>query len=219
MFLFFFINIILLLFSYFFYFSTYDMVRLASIERYISEYFLGWLIFVLYEIDTINILPTIKHNNSSLFIMLSLIIVLFFGFLTNNNFKIPPTSFTNQRLQIQNELKNIDTILSKDQIRKKVFIIDLKDNSDRHQIFRYELCPNLVQMWGWSVRINPDNNYFTIIKSPNEFLNEMIQNFDFILVWNADDLFYKEYGNLFNDFSITEPNIFQVTKTGFIKLN
>ena len=217
--LFFIVNIVALLFVYMFYFSPEEGIILASFERYISEYLLGWFMIITYLLNSTN--SEIKEKPS--FVIISVIpiiilIILLLGLKQNNYFYIPPKEFNSVRLEVHDGLNKFPSIVYQGPTRSKIFIIDQNATSSSHQSMRYQLCPNLVQIWGWSISTSLDNkNKFTVLKSQDEFFDQISTGFDFVLIWKADTRFWNEYGKLFPNYSMSESQLFKVTNNGFIR--
>jgi len=218
--LFFILNIILLLFVYMFISLSERGMILASFERYISEYLLGWFMIIIYLLNITTF--EIKENTSFLIISLMpilLLIILFLGLKQKSYFITPPQEYTSERLEYHDGLNKFPSIVYQGPTRSKIFIIDQNASLYRHQIMRYQLCPNIVQLWGWSISTSLDNkNGFTVLKSPDEFYNQIKTGFDFVLIWNSDTRFWNEYGKLFPGYSMLQSQLFKVTNNGFVRI-
>ncbi len=216
--LFFIINIILLLLYLTFFFSFYESPRLASFERYISEFLLGWFMIIFYFFNvTTSKIGDQKFFQIIPFMPIFLFILLFFGIKQKNYFAPPYKELISQRSEINEMLLKFPSIRYQGNTRSKIYNIDQNSNGLEHHILRYELCPNIIQTEAWSIGTLSDNyDRFTVYKSPEEFHRQIINGFDFILITQADENFWRDYGQLFPGYSISESQLYKVTDKGFV---
>jgi hypothetical protein len=206
------LNIVLLYFSYLFYFSDYEAINLASFERYISGFLLGWFLYIVSKL-------TSKKNSgeSNALILFSryfvfIIFVILFAFLTEKH-RFPPTYYISDRERVNYYLGKYNTyFLSANEKPLYIFHIEENSNGFIHHILRYELCPNLMQYWGWSIGKSIDEkDIFTVDYSPEILKDRLIDNFNFVFITKSSDSLMSEYSVIFDGLSDYGDQLYKVS--------
>lgn len=203
-------NVFLLFFVYMFWFSAIEATRLASFERYTSEYLIGWLLFLVFEIAYTN--KQNKKKNFPLYsinaacVILTIICSMNLGYI-----HFPSPDYIDKRKFVNSVIDKYDHILLEGHSNKKVFHIHQDSDGYEHHILRYELCPNLVQYWGWSYgQPYTDQDLFTIDSTVEELEQTIVNNFDYVLITNSDNIFWEKYGVIFINHKQEEFQLFEV---------
>jgi hypothetical protein len=217
--LFFIIDVILLALTIIFYFSPSESARLASFERYVSEYLLGWFLIIFYLLNvTTNDIKDQKYLNIISFIPITLFILLFFVIKQQIYFQAPPKELISERSEINQMLLKYPSIKYNGKTRTFIYDIDQNSRGLEHSVLRYELCPNVIQREAWSIATLRGNyGRFTVQKGVDEFYNQIIKGFNFVMISDADENFWRDYGKLFPGYSISGSQLYKVTDQGLVR--
>jgi len=205
-------DVVLLFFVYLFYFSKYEAINYASFERYLSEFILGWFLFQVsklaegeFKINKGNIYSVIKY-----ILFISLIVLCL---ISNIRIHLPSRNLIGEREDIKYFIEKYDDYLLVQEEPLKIFHIEQDSNGFSHHILRYELCPNLVQYWGWSVG-EPYNkkDIFTVNYSVDELRNNLISNFDYVLITEADLKLVEKYKTVFPGIKSSGDQLFIINE-------
>ncbi len=216
---FFIIDIIILALTIIFYFSPSESARLASFERYISEYLLGWFLIIFFLLNmTINDIKEQKYLQLISFIPISMFILLFLVIKQQIYFQVPPKELISERSEISQTILKYPSIEYNGKTRTFIYNIDQNSRGLEHAVLRFELCPNIIQRDGWSIATSRGNyGRFTVQESMNEFNNQINKGFDFVLITEADESFWRDYGKLFPGYSISGSQLYKVTDQGLVR--
>ena len=203
------VDIFLLYFAYLFWFAAIEAERLASFERYTSEYLIGWLLFLVFEIGYFNnwrkrghLLPVVNLIG----IILTIICLINIEYI-----HFPSPSYIDKRVFVNSIVEKYEDILINNSTIKKIFHIHQNSDGYEHHILRYELCPNLVQYWGWSYgQPYSDQDLFTISRSAEDLERSIVLDFDYVLITNSDENFWEEYGKIFPNHKREGSQLFEV---------
>jgi len=211
-----------LLFAYIYYFPPAAGIAAPSVNRYLSSYLLGWwllIICMLYQQESFEI-PIIKIQTSS--IITFVLIFTLALFVPLSTYFHSPNSIDPQRLEVNRIYKAIGGRFTSED---KVYDIWQVDNSSGLNFFmmKYYLTPIASNNFGWRLTENKNAEIkdATIIEiDANEWLKSLNdQNYTYVMVSSSDELFWNEYGMLFDTFeNKNTPQLFSVTPTGLIKV-
>jgi hypothetical protein len=219
--LFFVINIFLIFLTYIVYFPVNEGIRLASYERYASEFFAGWFLFIVYQISLCWDRNHLKSPICSI-AHYSLLGLVFCAFVfLNSHFQIPPTKLIGRRESINLILEKYENILFNGEVHH-VFHIAQNENGVSHQILRYELCSNTTQLEWWSFG-DPYPAEIAATDTTDLSVHELetiIQNgYDYVLITKPDNKLWDIYGSIFPDPKGQRESLYKVEddKLIFIK--
>ncbi len=203
-------DVTLLCYPYLFYFSRYEAIRYASLERYISEFLLGWFLFQVSKLIE-NEIQIKKHNiyYSIKYIVFTIFIVM--CLLAKNKIHWPSKDIIGERENVQYLLEKYSDDFSIQEEPLKIFHIEQDSNGFTHHILRYELCPNLVQYWGWSIgEPYRKNDLFTINYDVDELKKKLVSNFDYVLIKEIDSNLIEKYGTIFPGIKNSGDQLFKI---------
>ena len=217
-FLFFIMNIFLIFLTYIVYFPEEEAIRLASYERYASEFFVGWFLLLIYQMSTCFSLGYCSHKSSK-FAHISLIamIVLFLPEM-NKIIHMPPQNYIGRRETLKNILEKYeDTIF--DGKYHKIFHIAQNTNGLTHHMLRYELCPNTAQYEGWSFGEpypSSESECDTMQYNIDELYTIITSDYDYVLITEPDKQLWQFYGDIFQGHRLDGDQLFKVDKEQII---
>lgn len=208
--------IFIMLLLYLMKFSEYEATILASYDRYIGIYLNAILFFVIFLIINNKNNEKIGKN---LLILISFIII-----------NIPINNFLSMicynRNDIQNTINNRqEYIRSYNMIKNKIgenkkskiyIIVQNSDGLDKW-ILKYSIRDilsgvNDSDYWSWSLGEKySDGDLWTKNIDSNEWMDELIKNYDYVFLFRVDEPFIKKYGNLFdNNKNIRDNELYKV---------
>ena len=210
--LFFIVNIFLIFLTYIIYFPQDEGAKLASYERYTSEFFAGWILFIVYQIsscwernDRKSIIFSI--TNYSLLGLVICSIPFLDGFI-----QLPPTKIIGRRESIKLTLEKYEDVLFDGNVHH-IFHIAQNENGLSHHILRYELCLNTTQLDKWSFG-DPYPAEIAATDTTNLSVNELeaiIQNgYDYVLITKPDNKLWNIYGSIFPEQKNQDESLFEV---------
>ena len=217
-FLFFIMNILLIFLTYFVNFSEEEAVKLASYERYVSEFFAGWFLLLIYLISSGFRLGYCSHKSSKIaHVSLIAMIVLFLPAM-NKIIHIPPHNYIGRREILKYILeKHEDTIF--DGKYHRIFHIAQNTNGLTHYSLRYELCPNTAQFDEWSFGEpypSSESECDTIPYSIDELYKIITSDYDYVLITEPDKQLWQYYGEIFQGYRVDGDQLFKVDKEQII---
>jgi hypothetical protein len=179
--------------TYLVFFSEYEGVRLASLERYISTYILAWTLisfsFFLSQFEKIN-------TYASFF--LAVILLGSTIYYSPDQFNIDiggiksKPNLVGARIKVEELTDTIKKYIKKEE--KAYFIIQNSTGFEKY-IFNYAMLPYASSWWCWSLgsKYN-DGDVWTCDKK----INEVIDGYQFVAVYQADDQFWRDNQKFFD---------------------
>ena len=193
-------------------FTEYEALKLASFERYIGIYFISIFMFVgCYILCNFE-----KCKNLSLIYIL---ILMGFGSINNifNSFyKLGDTIYLREQYTLSNEKITAEL----NQTKKRIYFISENDTGTDYWILKFVNRNNLSsinKVGTFSIGLSPYNekDIYTIIIKPNEWQEELKSNFDYVYLYDVDDIFINTYKNIFYNINDIQDNtLFKVDDTG-----
>lgn len=202
--------------TYMFKFSEYEAVRLASFGRYLGMPFLCILLTNLLVCRDIMIHQTETQNKryaASLCIYIWAIALLL-PWKPILQFAGRDTVTASMSTRAPYEVL-IQKIMDISNNGSTVYLISQENNGFDHWIIRYNVRPNYIpHSWGWS--LGPpfyDGDIWSNNKSPEQWRNELIADYDYVALYRLNDFFLETYSVLFEDPSQIEENaVYRVDK-------
>ncbi len=192
-----------LLLLYFFSFGEYEAIRLASFDRYLGIYLLGWLIALLSIIlvfDIYNMKVLVKIFLAS----------LFFGggstlyFIKGSKYDVVP-KFSNSMERLLDKAKvprNIQT---------KIYFISQCDTGFDYVIFRSIVYPAKVPQAPYSLG-EPcgSDDIWTVRISKEEWARQLQKDYQYVVIAKASPAFWNQFSMMFDVVKPFEPSIYKV---------
>lgn len=196
--------------TYAFQLTQYEAIRLASFARYVNIYILAITIFVVgIMFDSINKIKNIHYI---------LIFVIIISLAPVNMIKV---SHDNIATTVENRSKFTSVV---DKVHKEfttdkrnVYIVVQESKGLEYWQYRYLLKENISKVndnFTWS--LGPayyDGDVWSIDISANEWMNDLVENYDYVILDTINDGFISIYGDLFESKDqILAKNIYKVDK-------
>ena len=217
-FIFFILNIFIIFLAYIVHFPEEEAVRLASYERYVSEFFAGWFLLLIYLISTCYRLGYCSPKSSKFaHIFLIAMIVLFLPEM-NKIIHIPTKNYIGRRETLKYILEKYeDTIF--DGKYHRIFHIAQNTNGLTHHSLRYELCPNTAQINEWSFGEpypSEESECDTIPYDIDELYTIITSDYDYVLITEPDKQLWQYYGDIFQGHRLDGDQLFKVDEEQII---
>lgn len=161
--------------------SPSEALNVNSYERYISTFFIAWILLLISEYIRINRIPNI-HKGISLSVLLCICIM---SIILHDGFRIQVSKDDTGRTSMDKIAIECNEFLGKD---KNIWYVT--ESALERYSFRYLLMPSDVNM---AVPLLDEETYcdFTTIAQSN--------NIDYLLLWQLPDYFIETYGGLFDN--------------------
>ncbi len=203
--------LLVLLFLYLTSFAENEAVNLASYERYVVTYLAG-LAFLLVILIS-NYLISQPMEERKIYLGLVWVGLLMFQSTPSHilSYIANPTAISDGvrgQYAYQSDLINNMGLTQE----HKVWIIAQHTFGFEFYFFQYELLPASVGRAPWSIGSNyGPGDIWTDTKITVDVWDEMLNDYDFVLVNNVTESFSKEFGQLFADpSSLSKPGFYEV---------
>lgn len=161
--------------------SPSEALSVNSYERYISTFFIAWILLIISEYIRINRISSI-HKGISLSALLCICII---SIILHDGFKINVSKDDTGRTSMDKIALECNEFLGKD---KNIWYVT--ESALERYSFRYLLMPSEVNM---AVPLLSESIYcdFITITQSN--------NIDYLLLWQLPDYFIETYGEMFDN--------------------
>ncbi len=170
--------------------TDYEAVRLASFDRYLEVYLVG------FSMVGVAFLASVKPRDVGLFGLMVALVMLTatvprdaFDLITKG-----ATSSNLARADLQQRMAKVTPLI---EAGSKVYIIWDGSNGYEYFLAKFELMPNLVNGACWSISATPSDDIYRCTLSPDEF-SRALAGYDYLYVASAPEAFFTEYADLFS---------------------
>lgn len=213
---------IILYFSYIFYFTIIEAIHVPSLGRYIGSYLLAWWLINLsvmgktsFEIKAVGKIDFSKYFSVAIIVWALLVVPM------DKIIHLPPVPDQNRFLMAR-MVKTIKTVELTE--NDKIFIIEQSTYGDSGLAFymtRYLLTPLQTNVFGYQLSVESNNMEKNMIEiSPVDWLNFLIEKkYTYVFVLSSTEQFWDSYEKIFTNFEdMNIPQLFKVTPTGLVKI-
>ncbi len=206
---------LLVLLTYISVFSEYEATRLASFDRYMDSYALGVLIIQLAIL--IKELATNKQKLTIFIISLFAIFSFSINSETMLNVTIGSPADTINGLKIREEYNIYKNKITKYlNTNEKLYFISTNDSGFDYYVAKYEITPIKISPGAWSIGSPYDeNDIWTKNKTKEEWKKELLENYDYVYLYDIDNEFKETYGELFENENIKDNQLYKVINTSY----
>lgn len=204
----------LILLAYISVFSSYEALKLASFTRYMGTYALG-AIYIALAIYVKIVSSNDKKIGNFTMLLLGLFMINFsFSTLLNLTIFAPSSSNNskNVRASYDEFSEKTSKYINKDDC---LYFISTNDNGIDYYIARYELTPNKMnENFAWSIGISySEEDIWTVYKTSDTWRNELIEDYNYVYLYDIDEQFINQFSTLFIDKNIQDNQLYQVVKS------
>ncbi|MGE5455573.1 MAG: hypothetical protein ACM3O4_00495 [Ignavibacteriales bacterium] len=202
----------LLLLTYLTIFCEYEAVNLASFQRYISTYTLGMFIIIIALLIN-KYRDKIKEFNKLLIIFFTFLLC-FANFIALLNTTIFAREIISNTHDIRNSYKQFKNMVDKYVTNdNNIYFISTNDNGFDFYVANYEITPKKMNVnYAWSIgKKYSEDDIWTVLKTTESWKKELIENYDFVYLFDIDQQFVDQYGQLFNS-NIEDNQLYKVNK-------
>jgi len=180
-----------LLWTYLFYFTEYEGVRLASFDRYSWTYMLSWTLLAVSLLTT-----RLNMSKIKMALVFPVLLVMAALYWVPNKFYADFTGIRSEPVALGQKKK---VIALADQVKKyikpgeRVYFIAQNTNGYEKHMFDYEMIPFLPNnCWSVGAKYNEGD-----VWSCDRPLEELISGYDYLAIYNADQRFWDDNAGLF----------------------
>ncbi len=179
-----------LLLAYLFKFRPSEAVMVPSFSRYVSTYFSGMLMLIVLRV-------ALGQRTGRLILLLSFLIasaqIGTIGKLFLNS--------TGRSIAVRQPYEAVVTKY-RDLTgpgRNRVYVVAQNDSGYQYWVLRFSLRPNSVnENFSWSLGTPyGSQDIWTKTIRADEWMDELVSRFDYVLLYQSDDQFIREFGQLF----------------------
>lgn len=194
---------------------------LPSFNRYIGIYFLGLFSYAICIL--VSCICEFKEEKEKKYIMLLIVAFICFApsdttmYFLSRQYTEDSISYRSQFNEIVNKI-NDNTGNNK----SRIFLIEQQGIGTAwwplHDIVRPNLINNNANGSDWTWSIEKDTDWPSKDITLVDLKDELMNNYDFVVIWKTDDYFNENYSSLFSDSSkIQDQSIYKVNKeTGLL---
>jgi len=206
--------LLLLLVLYMFFFGDYEAVRLASYNRYVKTYIVGFsiVVFILLFHQYLEEASFKIRRYLLSFLVIFSIAAAGFGFrggIGSIYFSIMGRGVPQANVLIDKLAKKVTDVVPKD---KKIYFIWQNSTGFEMQMFSYGVIPRLGNHGCWSVG---DKYYagdvWTCELNEKQFENAILE-YDYLFLGHVDGHFIRRYKGLFENSVIKDGQLYEIKK-------
>ena len=198
--------------TYMFKFTEYEAMQLASYTRYMNILYLAMLMIIV--LSTIQMMYNIVDENRyfcafamcTFMVMISPMTVAF-------NYVTREAVATSQSIRgaYQSVVDKVEHQIEDDD---NIYLIVQASSGYEKLVLTYLLRNYSVNTQGYSIG-EPffEGDIYTVEKTPEEWIDELCEEYDYVLLYNINDYFIENYGNLFDTTEIVSNGLYKVNKT------
>jgi len=198
---------------YLWHFGAYEAVRVASFERYLGTYWIGWsfILCATYVHHWRKDVVTEASKQKAFAAVLTVTVLLMFlavplsiGFCKSRFF--PPELIPIRKTIRQAVADIVDQVVPPN---AKLYLIWQQSNGYHYFLLKYELATHFVNGGAWSLGEPYDaSDVWTSQLTPEAWSDVLCrEHYDFVVIANADEKFWKKYGMLFKDIEANKNNL------------
>lgn len=179
-----------LLWTYLFYFTEYEGIRLASFDRYSWTYMLSWTLLVVSLLIT-----KLTLSKTKMALIFSVLLVLAALYWAPNKFYADFTGIRSEPVALGQKKK---VIALAEELKKfikpgeRAYFIAQNTNGYEKHMFDYEMIPFLPNnCWSVGAKYNESD-----VWSCNQPLEMLLTGYSYLAIYNADQRFWDENASL-----------------------
>ena len=188
-----------LLVLYLFKFSPLEAKNVASFNRYLNIYFVGMLMFAVQRIISSSI--KVSGINFGLIGLLAFLLINFASYKILKLFYKSTDHSIAIRQPFTDAVDKFTALVGRG--KNDVYIVSQNDLSGgfSYWVLRFSLRPNTSNgNFTWSIGTPygaPEKDPWTKKITADKWMDELVKDFDYVLIYNCDEQFIKEFGKLF----------------------
>lgn len=191
---------------YMFKFTEYEAIHLASFNRYMNIMFCG----LGYLLNVLLIVSVTKSDYKKPIVALCIILLLspldYYSRLFKRKLVIESNQYRRQYISIIASVDNISVD------EGKVYILSQEDNGEDYEKIKYIIRPRITySKWIWSIGETPyyDGDIFTHIVDRDAWINELFDEYSYLIVYESNDWFTSSYSEYFEG-EISDRQLYKV---------
>lgn len=185
-----------LFYSYVAFFSMYEAIRLASLERYVGSYYFAWLLLIAAVFTWVSLGRFGARFAAAGAVVLLATATVAAPAQLRQDLQAPPSDIGNRDLR--NKIKKLaDTVRREAKVRDSAYYIGQASKGYDFLMFRYLVAPHSRrQYWCWSLGEPYDaQDVWTCPES----LEKVIAGYQYLVIGNADAQFWRDNQKFFRE--------------------
>lgn len=202
------------LMSYMYKFTEIEALRLASFQRYMSIIWSGAFFFLF-----VCIIDLMMKAERRRFVFQAVLLTSVLFSSPNALGNVVSRNEVAVSLQDRSQYTELVDLVQRNQDDDKVetlFLLSQGSNGSDYWRLRYLLRPDYMSnSFEWSLGKNPysDDDIYTRDISVEEWMDELCETYDFVVISNVDEQFISTYGDAFADpSSIANQTVYRIDK-------
>lgn len=198
---------------YLFQFTEYAATRLASFERYINILHLSvWIVIFLFASELLyNIVNQGKRYVIYMVVIIYLLIIIPLDVIAG----FSAYEWCWRAEHVRSEFsETVNITMERTEPWDRVYIIAQESMGYEPLVLKYLLRPHKVNRTGYRLGLplyEGDSGYTDI--SPDEWMEEICTNYDYVIIFGIDDYFIETYGKLFEKQETIKQGLYRINKT------
>lgn len=206
------IYILGLVISYIFKFSEYEALNLASYERYMNINCLSILMLVI--ISSVSLLYDMADKRKNLYILLfgMIIIILTPSIELIAHFAREPVhKSVAERTVYESVAQKVE---KQTEVGANVYLIVQESAGYEFHVMKYLLLDRDFNSGEWSIG-EPcwEGDIWAVKKDADEWMNDLCENYDYVILYNINEYFRENYSHLFKDEKVCKKALYRVNKS------
>ena len=198
---------------YLFQFTEYAATRLASFERYINILHLSlWIVIFLFAGELLyNIVKLGKRHITYMVVIIYLLIIIPLDIMAG--FSAYDWGWRAERVRSEFS-ETVNIAMEKTEPWERIYIIAQESMGYEPLVLKYLLRPHMVNRTGYRLGLplyEGDSGYTDIY--PDEWMEEICTNYDYVIIFGIDDYFIETYGKLFGKQETIRQGLYRINKT------
>lgn len=205
--------LLFLLYLYIVRFSDYEAIRLAGFERYISTYLIAWILLIFSYL-----IQNLQKNK---------ILFLFFIFSMTWIALNPPPYYLESikkfsaganELLVRNRIQDLMSHVNTIPVDKKIFYLSQNGSGFDQRVFQYSALPRKISRDCGSIGLMSAKDQLIAKENGlnvcNVLLESLLTDYDYLVIYQADNKFWLENGYLFeSDSKNLDFGVFKIHKS------
>ena len=198
--------------AYIFKFTEYEASKLASYDRYIHILHLSiWIIIVL---SCIHLVYNIVKMDKKLYVYMGCIyliaVVPMVGIVMQYAYEMVRIS-----LEVRKEYEETAEVIRQyAEETERIYVIAEESNGYERLVLKYLLRPYRINDTGYSIGEKfYEGDIWTVQKAQGEWMDELCTDYDYVILYEINDYFIQNYGELFDEPVIREKGLYRINKT------
>ena len=197
--------------TYIFKFSEYEALRLASYDRYMNIHYCAvWIFIVLSIVHMLYNICEEKKNTYALAIGVLIVVIAPTGIAYGHVIRETVQSSVGIRWEYNVITDKVERLTES---TDKIYVIAEGNNGFDKWVLKHSFRPRKINANEWSIGESfYDDDVWTVSKTAGEWMDELCDEYDYVVLYKINDYFIENYGELFGNGQIVNNGVYRVNK-------